>query len=177
MGYEKRQNMGMCDYGYCDVEEQGGVLGAVPMTRRLMRTPRLTRRSAFRRARRFPRLERRAAPSPAEEPAPVAETGTLIVTVMDGSGVGLGPDDGARILYQTATGGWAPLRALGLPYEYRAAALARGIALPAGRYKVTAIRYCMTGSGYAPVSFGPQVEVAVPASGTAGATITVGSCP
>jgi hypothetical protein len=40
MGYEKRPDMGMCDYGYCDVEEQGGVLGAVPMTRSIARKPR-----------------------------------------------------------------------------------------------------------------------------------------
>jgi hypothetical protein len=45
MGYEKRPDMGLCDYGYCDVEEEGGVLGAVPMTRRLRRFPRLRRRT------------------------------------------------------------------------------------------------------------------------------------
>ena len=75
MGYEKRPDMGLCDYGYCDVEEEGGVLGAVPMTRRLSRVPRLSRRSAVRRVRRVPRLGRRTAPA---EPG---ATSTITVNV------------------------------------------------------------------------------------------------
>jgi hypothetical protein len=62
MGYEKRPDMGLCDYGYCDVEEEGGVLGAVPMTRRLSPT-------ASARRRMHPRLIRRGT-APARGPIP-----------------------------------------------------------------------------------------------------------
>jgi hypothetical protein len=69
MGYEKRTDMGLCDYGYCDVEEEGGVLGAVRMTRPVSRTASVRRRvhpRLIRRGTAPPRgpIPRRTAPEP-----------------------------------------------------------------------------------------------------------------
>jgi hypothetical protein len=167
MGYERRSNMGLCDYGYCDVEEQGGVLGAAPMTRPLRR--RVPASRVVRPARR-----RRTAVTRATH-------GNLRVNLVDGVTMAgasrTDPNLGVRISKVSASGGWEPYG----EYHYAANTAsglfsAGGMRMPVGRYRLVPWRLCAEGTGFFSRDAGVAREAVVTGTGVAHANVVVRSC-